>query len=168
MSNYFTISAASKLTGKPEHEIRAELIALLGGRDEASSRLFRIDEFGEWLVHRDLIRQWKPEKPREAASDMQSEMFALLKSQMEVKDSQIAKLQEQMDHMIERIREMNVMLHEFQQQLSVATPAAPLKEYAQRPEEEAKTSKGEAPKEETVESPREEAGSFSEWLKRFR
>ncbi len=165
MSRYFSIAAASRLTGKPEHEIREELIALIADGRKASAGLYRIDEFGEWLVHSDLIREWKPKGPETRTSDMQSEMFALLKSQMEAKDSQIFKLQEQMQAMIERIREMNVMLHEFQQQLALQTagPSTPVPAGNERQGEEA------AEKEVFESKNRESApASFSDWLKKYR
>jgi len=165
VSRYFTITAASRLTGKPEHEIREELIALIAEGKKSSEGRYRIDEFGEWLVHSDLISKWKTKGRETRSSDMQSEMFALLKSQMEAKDSQIFKLQEQMQAMIERIREMNVMLHEFQQQLALHTPeistsvAAGNERQAEDPIEEA-----------VFESKKRESApaSFGDWLKKYR
>ena len=165
MSRYFTIAAASRLTGKPEHEIRQELIALIADGKKASAELYRIDEFGEWLVHSELIREWKAKGPETRSSDMQSEMFALLKSQMEAKDSQIFKLQEQMQAMIERIREMNVMLHEFQQQLALQTPET------STPVPAGNERQAEGPVKEAVfESKNREStpASFSDWLKKYR
>ncbi len=170
MSRYFTIAAASRLTGKPEHEIREELIALIADAKRASSELYRIDEFGEWLVHRDLIQRWKPAARETSGSDMQSEMFALLKSQMEAKDSQIFKLQEQMQAMIERIREMNVMLHEFQQQLALQAPhsVTPAGETAGTIADKEVQVETHAENEAKAEEKREAApASFSEWLKKY-
>lgn len=170
MSRYFTIAAASRLTGKPEHEIREELIALIADGKGASSELYRIDEFGEWLVHSDLIQRWKPAAREASGSDMQSEMFALLKSQMEAKDSQIYKLQEQMQAMIERIREMNVMLHEFQQQLALQAPhsVAPAGETAATIADKEVQVETHAENEAKAEEKREAApASFSEWLKKY-
>ena len=170
MSRYFTIAAASRLTGKPEHEIREELIALIAEGSRTSSKLYRMDEFGEWLVHSDLIQRWKPAAKEASGSDMQSEMLALLKSQMEVKDSQIFKLQEQMQALTERIREMNVMLHEFQQQLALQTSHNVVSAGGTTgtTEKEGPPVEVQAEEKSKVDEEKEPAPvSFSEWLKKY-
>ncbi len=98
---------------------------------------------------------------------MQSEMFALLKSQMEAKDSQIYKLQEQMQAMIERIREMNVMLHEFQQQLALDSVAPAGEAAATIADKEAQVETHAAAEAKAEEEGEAAPASFSEWLKRY-
>jgi len=97
-------------------------------------------------------------------------MFALLKSQMEVKDSQIFKLQEQMQALTERIREMNVMLHEFQQQLALQTSHNVVSAGGTTgtTEKEGPPVEVQAEEKSKVDEEKEPAPvSFSEWLKKY-
>lgn len=167
MGKYLNIHEAATLTGRPTEEIRRIALGVISKGSDAEQALVKPSAGGQWLLHTDLleelmkIRASKQGKPNHSSND-RNMLMDILARQLETKDQQINRLQEQMTQMIERNREMNVMLHKLQQHVALTAENEPFNGHEP-------TDKDTGEPEQFHDSPLSDApASFSEWAKRFR
>lgn len=127
---FVTVKQARKLTGLSDHIIRKwlrEIILFGSERDKVCVR----KEKGKWqmdlalvdkLAERDRPTEQKekdePTKEHFGLPRLDHPLIGLLQRQLINKDQQMDRLHNHIDNLLERNRELNVMLHKLQQQLA--------------------------------------------------
>lgn len=181
---FITVKDARKLTGLPDPVIRKWLRETILYGDKRDKDRIRKKK-GKWrldlalvdkLAERDRPKVPKTEVQRAEAHGhelfglprLDHPLIGLLQRQLINKDEQITRIQNHMDALLERNRELNVMLHKLQQEMlshgisfsSVGTES-----------DHSETSKDEEPEngqEEVGDSQSLEFRAFASWLHSFR
>lgn len=152
MSRHFTIPEAAQLAGIEERKLRSLVreIKLHGNKQQRKEIKF---EKGEWEIGADLLEvlatqhqdnqvfSSAPPSASSAAASVGANPYAdrlidLLEGQMAVKDEQIGSLHHKVDTLLERVRELNVIVHDLQKKLALPTAAAPQNDYSPVPRPE--------------------------------
>lgn len=165
MGKYLNIEEAAALSGFQPQAIRRMIISVLSVGSKADKKLVKKSKKGNWKINADLLEKMVEApvqhngngREQSAGENGNRETWQMLSRQMEAKDKQISKLQEQMSQLIERNREMNIMLHRLQERLSLEAP----KGHAEPSKESSSVDNAAA---QNDQSPT----SFAQWAKRFR
>lgn len=154
MSKHFTIPEAAQLAGIEERKLRSLVreIKLHGNKQQRKEIKF---EKGEWEIGADLLEvlavQHKDKSVYQQESNARpttqhttsaavnpyaDRLIDLLEGQMAVKDEQIGSLHHKVDTLLERVRELNVIVHDLQKKLALQTATAPQTDFSPAPRPE--------------------------------
>ncbi len=139
MSTFLTVKEAAKLVGKSPSSIRRILYPILEDNrhpdrhhiepDVATAKSLRVKgENFAWKISEELLRREMPERESKPGSDSKSSshneddhadaIIEILRSQLTIKDQQIAAANEVIKGLSERVREGNILMGTLQQQLA--------------------------------------------------
>jgi hypothetical protein len=139
MSTFLTVKEAAKLVGKSPSSIRRILYPILEDNrhpdrhhiepDIATAKSLRVKgENFAWKISEELLRREMPEGESKPGSDSKSSshneddhgdaIIEILRSQLTIKDQQIAAANQVIKGLSERVREGNILMGSLQQQLA--------------------------------------------------
>jgi hypothetical protein len=141
MNNFLTVNEAAKRTGKSASSIRRIIYPILKNDrhadrhhvepDVKTAKALRVKgENFAWKISEELLRREIPEGETNAnsaskssiknGSDQSVAIVEILRTQLDIKDQQIAAQNEVIKGLSERVREGNILMGSLQQQLSIS------------------------------------------------